>query len=277
MYDSSVTPGSSSKGGVLSVPHLLRPGGRAVLKELMAGRVLLAFDFDGTLAPIAGHPEKARMPGRTRRLLARLARLYPCAVISGRARHDLVRRMRDIPMVAVAGSHGAESNESSGEGPPPRVRAWARRIRHRLRHLKGVRLEVKPRGVAIHYRKATEKAAARATILSVVEAFPETRHIRGKDVVEVVPLLAPHKGHALAALRRRLKPQATLYVGDDVTDEDAFSCDGPGGLVAVRVGGGAATAARFRLDEQAEVEMLLQALIQLAPPRPKRRARAREW
>src|SRR5688572_33458297 len=54
-------------------------------------------------------------------------------------------------------------------------------------------------------------------------------------------------------------------VGDDVTDEDAFACGGPGGLVAVRVGRCAATAAMFRLDEQAEVEMLLHALIQLAP------------
>jgi len=261
---------------VSSVPHLLRPGGRAVLRELAAGRALLAFDFDGTLAPIARHPEKARMPGRTRRLLARLARLYPCAVISGRPRQDLLRRMRDIPMVAVAGSHGAEGHDPSGDGPPPRVRAWARRLRHRLRHFKGVMLEVKPHGVAIHYRRAAAKAAAEAAILSVAAALPQTRRIHGKDVVEVVPLLAPHKGDALAALRRRLKPRATLYIGDDVTDEDAFSCEGPGGLVAVRVGRGAATAAMFRLDEQAEVETLLHALIQLAPPRTKRPLRTRE-
>ncbi len=261
---------SGIKNGVASLPHLLRPSGRAVLRDLAAGRALLAFDFDGTLAPIVGRPENARMRGRTRRLLARLARLYPCAVISGRARNDLLRRMRDIPVVALAGSHGAEVPDSSGDGPRARVRSWAGGLRRRLRHLKGVVLEIKPHGVAIHYRQAAEKKTAHATILSAVAALPDTRHIHGKDVVEVVSVLAPHKGHALAALRRRLKPRATLYVGDDVTDEDAFACGGPGGLVAVRVGRGAVTAAMFRLDEQAEVEMLLQALIQLAP-RPQRR------
>ena len=137
-------------------------------------------------------------------------------------------------------------------------------------------LEIKPHGVAIHYRQAAEKTAVRAAILSVVATLPDTRHIRGKDVVEVVPALARHKGHALAALRRRLKPQATLYVGDDVTDEDAFSCGGPGGLVAVRVGHCTATAAMFRLDQQAEVEMLLHALIELAPRSRRPTARAGE-
>ena len=68
-----------------------------------------------------------------RRLLARVARLYPCAVIPGRARNDLLRTMRDIPVLAVAGSHGAEPHDST---------------KGRLRHLQGVLLEIKPHGVA---------------------------------------------------------------------------------------------------------------------------------
>lgn len=262
--------------GVTLLPHLLRPSGRAILRDLAAGRALLAFDFDGTLAPIAGRPEQARMRSRTRRLLARVAGLYPCAVISGRARNDVLGRMRDIPVVAVAGSHGAEAHDSTDDGPRPCVRSWVRALRRRLRHLKGVLLEVKPHGVAIHYRQAAERTAAHATILSVVAALPDTRHIRGNHVVEVMSVSAPHKGHALTALRRRLNPQITLYVGDDVTDEDAFSSDGPGGLVAVRVGRCAVTTAMFRLDEQVEVEMLLRALIQLAPPTRRRAATASE-
>jgi trehalose-phosphatase len=98
-----------------------------------------------------------------------------------------------------------------------------------------------------------------------VVTLDDARHIRGKDVVEVVHAEAPNKGHALAALRNRLKPRATLYVGDDVTDEDAFSSKGPGGLLAVRVGTGRATSALFRLDAQTEVERLLKTLIRLAP------------
>jgi trehalose-phosphatase len=119
--------------------------------------------------------------------------------------------------------------------------------------------------VAVHYREAEDKRQVRAIILGVVAALEDARHIHGKDVVEVLATGSPNKGDALAAIRRRLKPTATLYVGDDVTDEDAFSSAGPGGLLPVRVGRADATAALFRLDEQSEVEMLLHALILLAP------------
>jgi len=243
--------------------HLLQRGGRAALRALAGGRVLLAFDFDGTLAPIADRPEQARMTARTQRLLAAVARLYPCAVISGRTRGDLQRRLRRVPLLALTGSHGAETDGSSQNRPHSRVASWARHLRWRLRNLRGVALEVKPHGVAIHYRQAGEKREVRAAILSIVTALEGTRHIGGKDVVEVLPLGSPTKGDALAALRWRLEPRATLYVGDDATDEDAFSSEGPGGLLAVRVGDGDATAALFRLDEQAEVESLLFALLRL--------------
>jgi trehalose 6-phosphate phosphatase len=233
------------------------------LRALAGGRVLLAFDFDGTLAPIADRPGQARMTARTQRLLAAVARLYPCAVISGRARADLQRRLRRVPLLALTGSHGAESDGSARNTPRSRVASWARHLRWRLRTFRGVALEVKPHGVAIHYRQALDKREVRAAILSIVAALEGTRHIGGKDVVEVLPLGAPTKGDALAALRRRLEPRATLYIGDDVTDEDAFASEGPGGLLAVRVGHGDPTAALYRLDEQGEVESLLAALLRL--------------
>lgn len=255
------------------LPHLLQRRGRSALRALAGGRVLLAFDFDGTLAPIADRPERARMTAGTHRLLAAVARLYPCAVISGRSRGDLQRRLRRVPLLALAGSHGAEGDGSARRTPHSRVASWARHLRWRLRSFRGVALEVKPHGVAIHYRQAVDKPEIRAAILSIVTALEDARHIGGKDVVEVLPLGAPTKGDALAALRRRLEPRATLYIGDDVTDEDAFSSEGPGGLLAVRVGHGDATAAQFRLDDQAEIELLLAALLrQRTASRPVSRA-----
>ena len=68
---------------------LLAPQNRSVLRRLVRGRVLLAFDFDGTLAPIVADPPAARLRPRTRRLLAEVARKYPCVVISGRSRADV--------------------------------------------------------------------------------------------------------------------------------------------------------------------------------------------
>ena len=256
-------------GGKRKTAHLLGRAGRAALRALTAGRALLAFDFDGTLAPIADRPQDARMTARTRRLLSAVARRYPCAVISGRARRDLRRRLGRLPLVAVTGSHGSEGN-----GPRrlsrarSGVEAWARRLRRRLGRLRGVVVERKPHGVAVHYRTAEDREAARAAILAEVAMLEGVRCIRGKCVVEVLPADAPTKGDALAAIRRELKPRATLYVGDDATDEDAFLSRGPGGLFAVRVAPAPGTSARFRLDTQAEVEALLNALVRLAPPPP---------
>ena len=76
---------------------LLAPQNRSVLRRLVRGRVLLAFDFDGTLAPIVADPPAARLRPRTRRLLAEVARKYPCVVISGRSRADVARRLTGIP------------------------------------------------------------------------------------------------------------------------------------------------------------------------------------
>src|SRR5262245_22056428 len=71
-------------------------------RELLAGfahsNVLLAFDYDGTLAPIAPTPDAAQMRRDTRQLLTQVARLYPCIVISGRALDDLTRRFSRIPV-----------------------------------------------------------------------------------------------------------------------------------------------------------------------------------
>jgi trehalose 6-phosphate phosphatase len=249
------------------IPHLLGAGGRGALRALVAGRALLAFDFDGTLAPLAERPQDARLPARTRRLLARVARLYPCVVISGRAHRDLLRHLRRLPLVAVAGCHGAEGADDGRTRAhgPSRVGRWSNALRRRLRRLRGVALEPKPHGVAVHYRAALDREAARGSILEAVATLEGVRLIPGRDVVEVVAADAPTKGDALAAIRRQLKPRATLYVGDDLTDEDAFASRGPGGLLPVRVGAEGRTSARFRLDAQSEVESLLDELLRLAP------------
>jgi trehalose-phosphatase len=118
--------------------------------------------------------------------------------------------------------------------------------------------------VAVHYRRATDERRAGSAILAAVSTLVGARHIHGDRVVEVLPVLAPNKGDALSAIRRGWKPQATLYVGDDVTDEDAFTSAGPGALLSVRVGGERPTAALFRLDAQAEIEAVLQTLAALA-------------
>jgi trehalose 6-phosphate phosphatase len=247
------------------IPHVLGASGRVALRTLAGGSVLLAFDFDGTLAPIEQRPQQAAMSVSVRTRLRALACLYPCVVISGRAHRDLRRRLRDVPLVALAGSHGAEGMERSSRATKrPAVRAWAARLRRKLRGLRGVDLESKPHGLALHYRRAEDKESVRLAVLAAVAHLRGARHIHGKDVIEVVPLDGSDKGKALAVLRSRWKPRATLYVGDDLTDEDAFRSRGPGRLISVRVAPTEATSARYRLDAQHQIEALLDELLRLA-------------
>src|SRR5215212_1446742 len=80
----------------------------SILAKFAWSSVLLAFDYDGTLAGIASSPGRARMRLATRRLLSQVARCYPCVVISGRAHADLVKRLERLPLWHIFGNHGLE-------------------------------------------------------------------------------------------------------------------------------------------------------------------------
>lgn len=234
---------------------------RPALRALARRRLLIALDYDGTLTPIVRDPERAALGARTRAALARLSALYPCAVISGRSRRDLLQRLRGLGLACVIGNHGGE--------PSPRARArrtqvarWRRVLALRLAARAGVTIEDKGLSLAVHYRRAPRPAAARAAIREAASALAGARLVAGKRVVNVVPKEAPHKGAALEAARRRLGCDATLYVGDDETDEDAFALAGPR-RIGVRVGRSPRSRARYYLRARAEVDRLLETFVRL--------------
>ena len=122
--------------------HIFSDEGRADLGRFARSNVFVAFDFDGTLAPIVAHPDDARLRKRTRMLLEQLSVLYPCAVISGRTRLDALARLGNIKHWAATGNHGAEIYGTT-EPYEDRVRAWAPFIRERLADQAGVMVEDK--------------------------------------------------------------------------------------------------------------------------------------
>lgn len=234
-----------------------------VLARLARSRALLAFDFDGTLAPIVRERDGAAMRARTERLLARLCTLYPCAVISGRGRADVAARLGAAPVPHVIGNHGLEPGAD-----PAALARLARRARpllaDALRDWPGVEIEDKRLSLAVHYRGAARKRAARAAVERAVAALPVAmRVVPGRAVVNVVPAGAPDKGDALLALRARLGVEAALYVGDDGTDEDVFRRAAAAPLVAVRVGRGRTSAAAYFVRGQHQVDALLARLVAL--------------
>src|SRR5664280_2533994 len=122
--------------------YLLSRDSRAILKRLAQERTLCAFDFDGTLSPIVEHPGQAVMSGQTRSLLGRLAALYPCVIVSGRSREDVLGRLSGLKVARVIGNHGAET-EASTPKPNCRVAQWKASLEFELGALPGLWVEDK--------------------------------------------------------------------------------------------------------------------------------------
>jgi trehalose 6-phosphate phosphatase len=243
------------------VTYLFTRDNHDLLDMFAWSTVLLAFDYDGTLAPLVAAPHQARMRASTRRLLIRASKLYPCVVISGRAQGDALGRLRGVEVCRVVGNHGAEPSREAGT-IQRRVRRWLP-VLTRLSRRQGVFVEDKGFSVSVHYRQARKRVAARRAILKAAQSLPDVRIIGGKLVVNVLVPDAPHKGLALERERARLACDTVVYVGDDETDEDVFQLDRPGRLLSIRVGQKRSSAASYYIRNQAEIDRLLETLIAL--------------
>lgn len=246
---------------------ILARANRGVLRRFARSRVLLAFDFDGTLAPIVARPEQASMRGSTRALLGAVASRHSCVVISGRARDDALRRVAGCGAVEVIGNHGIEPWQASGR-ERREVERWLPLLSAWLSALPGVEIENKGYSIAVHYRRSRRKQQAREAIGVAAAALGGARLVRGKQVVNLIPAGAPDKGAALEEARVRYGCDTALYVGDDETDEDVFALARPGRLLAIRVGRTARSLAPYYLRNQAEIDRLLRLLVELAPALP---------
>lgn len=242
---------------------LLGPRGRAALARLAGSRSLLAFDLDGTLAPIVRDPERARPRPSTLRLLRRVSRVYPVAFVSGRALKGLRSRLPGVRSWAMLGNHGAEEMGRRRRRPPRAVATWARGLGERLRGVPGVWIERKRYTLTVHYREAPRRRQAERAVYAAGRAVCRgARLVHGAFGMNVIPPSAPDKGTALVSLLRRQYWDAALYAGDDGSDEAAFAVRFPG-LVTVRIGPRRGSRARFHLKDQKDIDRLLAELLRL--------------
>lgn len=242
-----------------------------------AGRLFLALDFDGTLAPIVPSPAEAALPAAARAALVSLAGRpdTDLAIVSGRALEDLCQRV-GVADLYYAGNHGLEIEgpgiqevHQEATSARPRIAACAAALRGRLAPLQGAVLEDKGLTLSIHYRMAPDSATAeriRAVALEGCADVAGLRATEGKMVVEVRPDVDWDKGRAVRFLLETLGaavPAAgpALFIGDDRTDEDAFrALDGRGDGVIVAPNPPAHTAATAYLRSPAEVVRFLESL-----------------
>lgn len=237
----------------------------AALRALVARPLMLAFDFDGTLAPIVARRETARMRRATARRFALVCARYPTVVVTGRRRADVLPRLEGAPVKAVVGHHGLETG-ARGAAHAKGLAEVRAALRTLAAALPGLDVEDKGASLSVHVRRVRRPGAALAQVRRALGALAtKTRLVAGKQVLNVLPAGAPHKGDAVVALRERLGVEVALFVGDDVTDEDVFRLAAPGKLVGVRVGASRRSAADWFLRDQREVDGLLEWLVTLRP------------
>lgn len=237
----------------------LRSGLATLAADPASRPLLVALDFDGTLAPLQDDPQRSRILPDGVDVLGRLATAdgIALALVSGRAMSDLHALAEVPPGTFLVGSHGAERARVTRYGldrdvvqltdeQSDRLAALGAQAAQVARGRDGVWVETKPTAVVVHTRLAEPDVAepAESEAIALGERLG-SGVLHGKDVVEISVLRAS-KGEALTALRDELGAPVVLYAGDDVTDEHAFDALADGDLT-VKVGDGA-TAARFRVD-----------------------------
>jgi trehalose 6-phosphate phosphatase len=219
---------------ISNLPHALAHGDELTrLLDVRAPAVFL--DYDGTLTPIADRPEDAVISQGMRRTVRELAGRCPVCVVSGRDRW-LVQQLMGLDNLIVAGSHGFDI--WSPEGTIEREEGTASealldevkaRLHEELDPIKGALVEPKRTSVAAHYRLVSdeERPRVREVVDTILAEHPEELRITpGKMVYEIQPKIEWDKGRAVLYLLETLnldrEDVVPLYLGDDVTDEDAF-------------------------------------------------------
>ncbi|MDZ7704694.1 MAG: trehalose-phosphatase [Trueperaceae bacterium] len=270
---------SDLRGLELSEPHASAPPDGLehaddLLERLTQGRLALFVDYDGTLTPIVDRPEDAVLSERMRARLARLADRTTLAVVSGRDLAD-VRDKVGLDDLYYAGSHGFDivgpddtrMQHEEARASLPDLDEAEQQLNDRLADIAGASVERKRFAIAVHYRRAAAEDARQieAAVDEVVRDRERLRKKGGKKIFELQPDVDWNKGRAVRWLLERLELNRAdvvpVYIGDDVTDEDAFAAlKGDG--IGIRVGSpDAPTSADYLFEDPDALEQFFGRLL----------------
>ncbi len=276
-----VTDDDTSDQGSHATPASAVDQADAIAARLDGKQLALFLDYDGTLTPIVRRAEDAVLSDSMRSLLTELAERCTVAIVSGRDRRD-AEGMVQLDNLVYAGSHGfdirgpdgLEMQHQDASDLLPELDAAEEELRAQLGPIKDARVERKKFAIAIHYRDVRSQQdieQIEKAVDAVLEEHQGLRKRGGKKIFELQPDVPWDKGHAVSWLTEALKLDhagvLVMYLGDDVTDEDAFGvlADQENGI-GIRVGDeDADTRASYTLNDCGEVEEFLQSLLQMLP------------
>lgn len=259
------------------VPHLLSNNDiQMVFHE--NNQLVIFLDFDGTLSSIVNRPEDAVLFPGMKEVMEKCASRYTVAVVSGRDT-DNVRSRVGIEGIIYAGSHGfsikgpndllMEHEEAS------RILPLLAGIENKLRELfsngpAGIQIERKKYAITVHFRNADPSLTGKIKEMTdnVISEFSGIKKERGKMIIEIKPDVDWNKGMAVRWILEKLDlwnhdGVFPVYLGDDITDEDAFRMLHGRGLGIIVGSHDNPTAADFRLENVVEVKQFLEMLSDL--------------
>lgn len=205
-------------------------------------KVLLAMDFDGTLAPMVPDPEDSTLFPRSAQALTQLGpTLGQLAIITGRSAATVVRvaeldKLPGMEHLTVLGQYGVErwdaaTGELRSPEPPASVQAAKRDIVKLLADLAlqghpvaGVHLEDKGRAIAVHTRRADNPDAAMVALDEPTREIAQRHSLHcepGRNVLELRSSKLT-KADALREIGQQVHPEAVAFLGDDLGDVPAF-------------------------------------------------------
>lgn len=243
----------------------------AIRKLARTERLLVASDFDGTLAPIVNDPTAARALPGTNLILRALSHLShtSVAILSGRALRDLAAMTRLPQEIILVGSHGAEHELGAASNLGPERYQLRQKLTEQCRRIiasaPGAEIEYKPAGVAVHVRNTTNGYGKRvlSELHDLYDDDPDIHQLEGKEVIEL-SVIDTNKGIALTKVRDDAQATATIFIGDDTTDETAFAVLGNTDQdtdLGIKVGPGQSLAP-YRVSDPSEVLGVLAILLE---------------
>eukprot|EP00656_Telonema_subtile_P012797 TRINITY_DN16469_c0_g1_i3.p1 TRINITY_DN16469_c0_g1~~TRINITY_DN16469_c0_g1_i3.p1 ORF type:complete len:1065 (-),score=254.94 TRINITY_DN16469_c0_g1_i3:64-3258(-) len=245
-------------------------------------QVAFFLDYDGTLTPIVSSPELATLSEEAREVVRNLAQKFPTAIVTGRTKataHGFVQ----IDDLWYAGSHGfdigrglSDFGYSVASSYQPALLEAQEELQKRLGEISGMLIEDNTFSISVHYRNVseTDRPVVEAAVMEVLSTRPMLRKTDGKMVYELRPSVDWHKGKAVEWLLEVITDDfpnmeiVPIYIGDDVTDEDAFRVLGPLGGIGIFVGdqpNAGDTEATYYVEDPFQVKELLNKFVEMAP------------